>query len=88
MSGNWLSGKRLVFLTERLAELAQTRALTIHLGNPVDILSDTKLATTYAPVPGWRTRANAIKPAVVHPWPWLRVPGAESIASFSAWNKR
>ncbi len=88
LAGLQLSGKRLVFLTERLAELAQTRALTIHLGNPVDILSDTKLATTYAPVPGWRTRANAIKPAVVHPWPWLRVPGAESIASFSAWNKR
>jgi deoxyribodipyrimidine photo-lyase len=47
-----------------------------------------QLAATYAPVPGWRSRANAIKPAVVHPWLWLRVPGAESIASFSAWNKR
>jgi deoxyribodipyrimidine photo-lyase len=83
-----LSGKRLVFLTERLTELAQTRTLTIHLGDPVSILAPMNPATTYAPVPGWRARAKNIKPAVVHPWPWLRIPGTESIASFSAWNKR
>jgi deoxyribodipyrimidine photo-lyase len=83
-----LSGKRLVFLTERLAELAQTRTLTIYLGDPVSILAPMNPATTYAPVPGWRARAKNIKPAVVHPWPWLRLPGTESIASFSAWNKR
>jgi deoxyribodipyrimidine photo-lyase len=82
-----LSGKRLVFLTERLAELATTRALTIYLGDPVEILQGAKLATTYAPVPGWRSRANIVEPVAVHPWPWLRVPGTEGIASFSAWRK-
>ncbi len=88
LRGLSLSGKRLVFLTERLAELATQRALMIYRGNPVDILGGLKLSTTYAPVPGWRTRANALEPAVVHPWPWLRAPGTESIASFSAWRKR
>ena len=88
LCGLSLSGKRLVFLTERLVELAQTRALMIHRGDPVDILTGRKLATTYAPVPGWRARANVIEPTAVYPWPWLRVPGTESIASFSAWNKR
>jgi deoxyribodipyrimidine photo-lyase len=82
-----LSGKRLVFLTERLAELATARALTIYLGDPVEILHGAKLATTYAPVPGWRSRANSLEPVAVYPWPWLRVPGSESIASFSAWRK-
>jgi deoxyribodipyrimidine photo-lyase len=88
LRGLQLSGKRLVFLAERLAELAQSRVLSVYLGDPVAILTGMQLAATYAPVPGWRSRANAIKPAVVHPWLWLRVPGAESIASFSAWNKR
>jgi deoxyribodipyrimidine photo-lyase len=82
-----LAGKRLVFLTERLAELATTRALTTYLGSPVEILQGAKLATTYAPVPGWRSRANSLEPVAVYPWPWLRVPGTESIASFSAWRK-
>jgi deoxyribodipyrimidine photo-lyase len=45
------------------------------------------LATTYAPVPGWRSRANSLEPVAVYPWPWLKVPGTESIASFSAWRK-
>jgi deoxyribodipyrimidine photo-lyase len=88
LRGLQLSGKRLVFLAERLAELAESRALSVYLGDPVAILTGMQLAATYAPVPGWRSRANAIKPAVVHPWPWLRVPSTESIASFSAWNKR
>ncbi len=83
-----LSGKRLIFLVERLAELAEARTLTILLGNPIEILSGMKLAVTYAPVPGWRARANEITPTAVYPWPWLRVPGNESVASYSAWNKR
>jgi deoxyribodipyrimidine photo-lyase len=87
LRGLQLSGKRLVFLAERLAELAQTRVLTVYLGDPVNVLNGMKLATTYAPVPGWRTRAKLIQPTAVYPWPWLRVPGTESIASYSAWNR-
>ena len=82
-----LSGKRLVFLAERLAELAALRPLIVHLGDPVDVLRDVASATTFAPVPGWRQRAAAIDPVEVHPWPWLRRPIAGSISSFSAWRR-
>ena len=83
-----LSGKRLVFLAQRLAELGHNRSLTVELGDPVDVLSGTAVATTYAPVPGWRRRASAIEPVALHPWPWLRRPSGASLASFSAWNNR
>jgi deoxyribodipyrimidine photo-lyase len=88
LEGLQLSGKRLVFLAERLAEVAQMRTLAIYLGDPLSILTGMHLATTFVPVPGWRARAKYIRPSVVHPWPWLRVPESGSIASFSAWNKR
>jgi deoxyribodipyrimidine photo-lyase len=83
-----LSGKRLVFLAQRLAELGETRKLTVELASPVDVLAGTAVATTFVPVPGWRRRANAIEPVAVHPWPWLRRPTNGSVASFSAWNNR
>jgi deoxyribodipyrimidine photo-lyase len=83
-----LSGKRLVFLTERLAEVAATRDISIELGAPTQVLKELRVATTFAPVPGWRTITNEVPPAVVHPWPWLRRPGSGSIASFSAWRDR
>jgi len=82
-----LSGKRLVFLAECLADLAQRRAVEVHLGDPVEVLAGRRLATTYAPVPGWRTRAAAIAPAVVHPWPWLVPPHGGPAGSFTAWRK-
>ena len=81
-----LSGTRLVFLGERLAELATTHELEVHVGDPVAVLRGRRVATTFAPVPGWRRRAAAIGPVEVHPWPWLRRPGAGSLASFSAWR--
>ena len=82
-----LSSKRLVFLTETLAELAETLQVEVHLGDPVDILRDRAVAVTFAPVPGFRTRAEAIVPAETHPWPWLAAPANGSITSFSAWRK-
>lgn len=82
-----LSGKRLVFLAERLAELASERTLLVHVGDPVEVLRDVAAATTFAPVPGWRQRAAAIDPVAVYPWPWLRRPVAGSIGSFSAWRR-
>jgi deoxyribodipyrimidine photo-lyase len=86
LRGLMLSGKRLVFLAERLAELASDRSLTIELGNPTEVLAGTAVATTFAPVPGWQRRANAIQPIEIHPWPWLRKPSGNSVASFSAWR--
>ena len=82
-----LSSKRLVFLTETLAELGVEHDLQIALGDPVVILADRELAVTFAPVPGFRRRAEHLRPVELHPWPWLRRPTSGSIASFSAWRR-
>lgn len=82
-----LSGKRLVFLTERLAELGTTRQLQVHIGDPVQVLRAIPTATTFTPVPGWRRRAAAIGPVEVHPWPWLRRPVTGAIGSYSNWRR-
>jgi DNA polymerase III gamma/tau subunit len=75
-------------LTDRLAELGAERPIEIHLGDPRKVLDRRPLATTFAPVPGWRHRANSMILAEVHPWPWLQRPGSGSVASFSAWSNR
>ena len=55
-----LASKRLVFLTERLAELAMAREVEVHLGDPAVVLAGRKLATTFTPVPkARRLRARA-----------------------------
>lgn len=81
-----LSGKRLIFLAERLAELAAERSVELHLGQPRDVLADRRVATTFAPVPGWRKLTNQRIPVELHPWPWLRRPSGGSVMSFSAWS--
>jgi len=83
-----LSAKRLVFLVDRLAELGTEREVEVHVGDPVTVLAGRAVATTFAPVPGWRRHATALDLAEVHPWPWLERPHAGSVASFSAWGKR
>lgn len=83
-----LSSKRLVFLTDRLAELGAERMLEVHLGDPVQVLAERSIAATFAPVPGWRRRARSLVMAEVHPWPWLERPRSGSVASFSAWSNR
>ncbi len=82
-----LDGKRLVFLTETLADLARRRPLEILRGSPEEVLSGRAVAATFAPVPGWRRKSVCIAPVEVHPWPWLLRPGTGSVASFSAWRK-
>ena len=82
-----LSSKRLVFLVDRLADLGAERKLEVHLGDPVQVLTNRPLATTFAPVPGWRRRSQSVNLAEVHPWPWLERPKAGSVASFSAWSR-
>ena len=82
-----LSGKRLVFLTECLADLAARREVDVRLGRVVDELAGAPLATTFAPVPGFATRSASVDVAELHPWPWLARPGDQRLTSFSAWRK-
>jgi deoxyribodipyrimidine photo-lyase len=82
-----LSAKRLVFLVDRLAELATERTVEVHVGDPGTVLAGRAVATTFAPVPGWRRHAAVVDLSEIHPWPWLERPRAGSVASFSAWAK-
>ncbi len=79
-----LSGKRLVFLAQALAELD----CQVRLGDPVTELAGLRLAVTFAPVPGFGRRSAALDVVALHPWPWLRRPGSGSLRSFSAWAGR
>lgn len=78
-----LSGKRLVFLAETLAELGAE----VRLGDPVTELAGRRLAATWTFAPGWKRRAAQLDVAALHPWPWLRRPGSGSLRSFSAWAR-
>ncbi len=78
-----LSGKRLVFLAESLAELGAE----VRLGDPVTELRGRPLATTWTYVPGWKRRAAVLDLVALHPWPWLRRPGSGSLRSYSAWAR-
>ncbi len=80
-----LSGKRLVFLAETLADLADRRDVEVHLGPPASVLADRSPAVTFAPVPGWRRISSRLDLAEIHPYPWLRRPRGGSVASFSQW---
>ena len=82
-----LSAKRLVFLAETLADLAQRPVVEVWRGDPAEVLSGGGVATTFAPVPGWKRLASRIDPAEVHPWPWLVRPSGGKAGSFSAWRK-
>ena len=82
-----LSRKRLRFLAQSLAELATRRDVEIWLGSPVDVLSGRRLAATFTPVPGWRSRAGRLDIVATHPWPWLQRPHAGSVTSYTAWRR-
>lgn len=83
-----LSTKRLVFLTECLTDPGLADAgIEVHLGDPVEVLSGVRLATTFTPVPGGRRRRAALDVRELHPWPWLRRPDSTPVTSFSAWRR-
>ena len=82
-----LSSKRLVFLTERLAELGESRTVEVHLGDPAEILAGRALTTTFTPVPKARRLRGDLDVVELHPWPWLHRPRDGSIGSFSAWRR-
>ncbi|WP_207908799.1 FAD-binding domain-containing protein [Pseudonocardia endophytica] len=83
-----LSGKRLVFLAETLADLATRREVRVYRRTPGEALAGAAVAVTHAPVPGFGRRRDAVEPAVIHPWPWLHRPHDGPVTSFSAWRKR
>lgn len=82
-----LSSKRLVFLAETLGELAGTRPVELHVGDPSEVLAGRSLAATWTPVPGWQRLAAELHPVETHPWPWLARPHGRSARSFSSWRK-
>ena len=86
-----LSAKRLVFLTETLAEIGEHRSLELHVGDPAATVGGRTAAVTHAPVPGHARLVTRVREQngrlVVHPWPWLRQPSGGRISSFSAWRK-
>jgi len=80
-----LSGKRLVFIAETLAELAEQRPVRVLLGDPVDELAGVALASTFAPVPGYQQRAARLNVVATHPCPWLARPAGGDVRSHSVW---
>jgi deoxyribodipyrimidine photo-lyase len=82
-----LSVNRLVFLAQSLADLGTRREVRLFRGEPVEVLQGRPLAATFAPVPGWKSRAARLEVASLHPWPWLQRPRAGSVGSYTAWVK-
>jgi deoxyribodipyrimidine photo-lyase len=82
-----LAGHRLVYLTQRLSEIASQRELHIWRGAPDEVIGASQVATTFAPVPGWRRITRDVDLAEVHPWPWLVRPTERTVASYTAWRK-
>lgn len=80
-----LSSKRIYFYLESLQDLAKRRDLTIFLGDPYQFSREYDVAVTYAPVPSFAKFENL---AQVYPFPWLRLPHAASMRSFSAWRTK
>jgi deoxyribodipyrimidine photo-lyase len=87
LAGLRLSSKRLVFLAERLAELAAQRDVEVHRGDPSMVLAGRALATSFTPVPKARRLRSELDVVEVHPWPWLVPPTSGPIQSFSAWRR-
>ena len=83
-----LSAKRLVFLAQCLADLAERRDLVVRVGAPAEELAGIPLAATFAPVPGWHRISTDLDLARVHPWPWLVPPHDGPVTSFTAWRRR
>jgi deoxyribodipyrimidine photo-lyase len=88
LRGLRLSGKRLVFLAESLADLAVRREVEVHRGAVPEVLAGRRLAATWAPVPGFAVRSARLDVAELQPWPWLRRPAGGSARSFTAWVER
>lgn len=82
-----LSAARLIFIAETLADLATRREVQLWRGDPVVALAGRSVAVTFAPVPGFATRTEALTPSEIHPWPWLVRPAGAPLRSYSAWRR-
>ena len=82
-----LSRNRLNFLAQSLADLGTRREVEVWRGDPVEVLRSRRLATTFAPVPGWRSRAAHLDVVALYPWPWLERPRTGPVTSYTAWAK-
>ena len=80
-----LSARRLGFYLQTLQDLATRRNLEVLLGNPYEYANQVDVAVTFAPVPSFK---KFQKLAEVHPYPWLRLPHAGSVRSFSSWRQK
>ena len=83
-----ITSKRFVFMLETLAEISETRPLTIYLGDPKTELAGIPLAVTHAPVPGFQRHAKTLNTVQTWPWPWLCQPNNAPVHSFSSWIKK
>lgn len=79
-----LSSQRIAFYLQTLHDLSSRRDLQVYLGDPYQFAKDNAVAVTFAPVPSFRKFKNL---AEIHPYPWLRMPHAGSVKSFSSWRK-
>jgi deoxyribodipyrimidine photo-lyase len=79
-----LSSQRIAFYLQTLQDLSTRRDLTVYLGDPYQFAMDHAVAVTFAPVPSFKKFKDL---AEVHPYPWLRMPHAGSVKSFSSWRK-
>ena len=80
-----LSSRRIGFYLETLKDLSERRQLQVYLGDPYLFAQDHEVAVTFAPVPSFK---KFKKLAEVHPYPWLRLPHAGSVRSFSSWRQK
>ena len=80
-----LSARRLAFYLQTLADLSTRREVRAYLGDPYQFAVESAVAVTYAPVPSFQKFTNI---AELHPYPWLRLPHAGSVRSFSSWRKQ
>jgi deoxyribodipyrimidine photo-lyase len=79
-----LSSRRIGFYLETMKDLSQRRDLRVYLGNPYVFAQEHTVAVTYAPVPSFKKMPVT---AELHPYPWLRIPHAGSVRSYSSWRK-
>lgn len=78
-----LSSRRLAFYIQTLQDLNTRREVQVFLGDPYQFARDNAVAVTYAPVPSFK-KFNDV--AELHPYPWLKIPHAGSVRSFSSWR--
>jgi len=80
-----LSSRRIGFYIETLQDLNNRRDLQVFMGDPYEFATQNDVAITFAPVPSFKKFKSL---AEVHPFPWLRVPHAGTIRSYTSWRQK